>query len=318
MEELRIKCPSCGIILDVINSKNEAVKRIVCPNCKKQLAVTFRDEPQAMEYVSIKMVQLADGSSKCLVRAMTDDHVIKVNGQQLLKDDEVVLAIGDELQIDDTVGIFGKEGHFAFQKPAKKSEPIQKSEPKTEQEQQSIPKSATKPAPVVESQSPVKSRSSWFMAIALISAFLFVFVVWMLWPFGEEKHSNIKNNTIDTVIAQKPVKPVTKPTVDKQDQVTRKQETSKGQPQSSMSEANDYELERLAISGDATAQYLLGRRWVNRRDSVNVVKGINYLRLAAQNGSSEARSTLRTVYAALEQSAAKGSSTAANILKEQR
>lgn len=44
MEELRIKCPSCGIILDVRNSRGEAVKRIVCPNCKKNLAITFREE----------------------------------------------------------------------------------------------------------------------------------------------------------------------------------------------------------------------------------------------------------------------------------
>lgn len=44
MEELRIKCPSCSIILDVRNSKNEAVKQIVCPNCKKNLAITFREE----------------------------------------------------------------------------------------------------------------------------------------------------------------------------------------------------------------------------------------------------------------------------------
>lgn len=44
MEELRIKCPSCGIILEVRNSRHEAVKQIVCPNCKKHLAVNFQDE----------------------------------------------------------------------------------------------------------------------------------------------------------------------------------------------------------------------------------------------------------------------------------
>lgn len=44
MEELRIKCPSCGLILEVRNSKDEAVKRIVCPKCKKHLAITFREE----------------------------------------------------------------------------------------------------------------------------------------------------------------------------------------------------------------------------------------------------------------------------------
>ena len=100
MEELRIKCPSCGIILAVRNSKNEAVKRITCPNCKKQLAVTFHEEPKPAQYVEIKMVQLADGSQKTIVRALTDDHIIKVNGERLLKDDEVVLGPDDQLEID--------------------------------------------------------------------------------------------------------------------------------------------------------------------------------------------------------------------------
>ena len=43
METLRIKCPSCGIVLEVRNSKNEKVKKITCPNCQKQLAITFGD-----------------------------------------------------------------------------------------------------------------------------------------------------------------------------------------------------------------------------------------------------------------------------------
>ena len=100
MEELRIKCPSCGIILDVRNSKNEAVKRIVCPHCKKQLAVTFREEAQPAQFVEIKMVQLADGSTKTIIRVLTEGHEVKVNGSPLLKDDEVVLSPGDRLEVD--------------------------------------------------------------------------------------------------------------------------------------------------------------------------------------------------------------------------
>lgn len=67
MEELRIKCPSCGIILDVRNSKEEAVKRIVCPNCKKHLAVTFHEppaptrQPIAMLYFGDATYQLKEG-----------------------------------------------------------------------------------------------------------------------------------------------------------------------------------------------------------------------------------------------------------------
>lgn len=41
METKRIQCPSCGIILDVRNSKNEAIKIITCPQCKSTLRVKF-------------------------------------------------------------------------------------------------------------------------------------------------------------------------------------------------------------------------------------------------------------------------------------
>lgn len=41
METKRIKCPSCGVLLDVRNSQNEAVKIISCPQCKARLRVVF-------------------------------------------------------------------------------------------------------------------------------------------------------------------------------------------------------------------------------------------------------------------------------------
>lgn len=41
METKRIKCPKCGTVLDVANSKNEEVKHISCPNCGAALAVSF-------------------------------------------------------------------------------------------------------------------------------------------------------------------------------------------------------------------------------------------------------------------------------------
>lgn len=45
MEIKRITCPSCGILLDVKNSKNEAVKLIHCPQCKVPLQVKFGTAP---------------------------------------------------------------------------------------------------------------------------------------------------------------------------------------------------------------------------------------------------------------------------------
>lgn len=44
METKRIKCPSCGVLLDVRNSHNESVKIITCPQCKAQLRVLFSQQ----------------------------------------------------------------------------------------------------------------------------------------------------------------------------------------------------------------------------------------------------------------------------------
>lgn len=44
MEVKRIKCPNCGAVLDVKNSKNEALKLITCPKCKATLRVKFKQQ----------------------------------------------------------------------------------------------------------------------------------------------------------------------------------------------------------------------------------------------------------------------------------
>ena len=38
---VNIKCPGCGVILRVTNSKNEAEKRFSCPNCGKHIVIPF-------------------------------------------------------------------------------------------------------------------------------------------------------------------------------------------------------------------------------------------------------------------------------------
>ena len=45
MEIKKIKCPKCGVVLEVKNSKNEAVKIFKCPQCGVTLRVRFHDEP---------------------------------------------------------------------------------------------------------------------------------------------------------------------------------------------------------------------------------------------------------------------------------
>ena len=41
MQTKRIKCPQCGVVLDVKNSKNEGIKQVTCPMCNAVLRVHF-------------------------------------------------------------------------------------------------------------------------------------------------------------------------------------------------------------------------------------------------------------------------------------
>lgn len=49
MQTKRIKCPQCGVVLDVKNSQNESVKQITCPSCKATLQVKFPVQQEVME-----------------------------------------------------------------------------------------------------------------------------------------------------------------------------------------------------------------------------------------------------------------------------
>lgn len=40
-QTINIKCPCCGVVLKVTNSKNEHVKRFACPKCAKPILVPF-------------------------------------------------------------------------------------------------------------------------------------------------------------------------------------------------------------------------------------------------------------------------------------
>ena len=41
-QTVEISCPQCHVRLSVTNSKNEAIKRIKCPNCGKQIDIRFK------------------------------------------------------------------------------------------------------------------------------------------------------------------------------------------------------------------------------------------------------------------------------------
>ena len=49
MQTKRIKCPKCGVILNVSNSKNEEIKHFNCKNCKTPLITTFPPQQEPLE-----------------------------------------------------------------------------------------------------------------------------------------------------------------------------------------------------------------------------------------------------------------------------
>lgn len=324
MESLKIKCPVCGIFLEVTNSKNEAVKRIVCPNCKKTLAITFRDEKESdqkkdlaalpvlyygqmrialqegqnqiplpdTEDVAIRVVRLNDGNCKCLVSTKRD-KVVRLNDEYLLIDDEVALSVGDLLYIGKTV--------LSFNKPFETDNVITSTPPVTEPDSNQIP--------------PTPSKHNWWIAVAACIAAVVLMAV--LWPKeGKE---------VDKVVPeQKEEKKVTETqTSDTFDTSTDGGKTNGGGSDEEKKKTtasinyidlDDYDLENLAKK-DVKAQYELGKRWVNLKDSINIVKGTNYLKMASRNGSSEARRALQNVKSTLREAANNGNTHAENLLR---
>ena len=324
MESLKIKCPVCGIFLEVTNSKNEAVKRIVCPNCKKTLAITFRDEKESEQKmdlaalpvlyygqmrialqegqnqiplpdaddVAIRVVRLNDGNCKCLVSTKRD-NAVRLNDEYQLLDDEVALSDGDLLHFGKTV--------LSFNKPFE-----------TDSNITDIPKifkPDSKPTP------PTPPKHNWWIAVAACLAAMVLIAVF--WP-KEEK-------VVDKVI---PEQKEEKKTTETQTSGTAgtstggginnggdsNEEKEKTPASINYSKLDDYELENLAKK-DVKAQYELGKRWVNLKDSINIIKGTNYLKMASRNGSSEARNALQNVKSTLREAANNGNIHAENLLR---
>lgn len=321
METLRIKCPSCGIVLEVRNSKNEKVKKITCPNCQKQLAITFGDmaAPVGSLYegttryqlneganaipgipsglVELRVVRLKDGTPKHILRTLTGEQKVSVNGQSLMQDDEVVLQRGDDLRIE--------AKSFSFDKPGE-SRP-QPSIAKPHQEIKPESKPLQKPEPKPEP----KPKKTWlFSLLAIVAGILLVLFLWpaqkIEQPKEETKDSIVKSST--KVIKEK----------EKDQRQTVKQETKKDvQPEKTNSDLTSmdlYSLELLANKNDVSAQYELGQRLVRSSGSKNVVLGINWLHKASLNGSTQAQQVMNKAVHTLQTKAAQGDSIAYYIL----
>ena len=321
METLRIKCPSCGIVLEVRNSKNEKVKKITCPNCQKQLAITFGDmaAPVGSLYegttryqlneganaipgipsglVELRVVRLKDGTPKHILRALTGEQKVSVNGQSLMQDDEVVLQRGDELRIE--------AKSFSFDKPGE-SRP-QPSIAKPHQEIKPESKPLQKPEPKPEP----KPKKTWlFSLLAIVAGILLVL---FLWP--AQKIEQPKEEVIDSIV--KSSTKVIKEKEKDQRQPARQESKKDVQPEKNVSDLTSmdlYSLELLANKNDVSAQYELGQRLVRSSGSKNVVLGINWLHKASLNGSTQAQQVMNKAVHTLQTKAAQGDSIAYYIL----
>lgn len=321
MEMLRIKCPACGIILEVKNSKHEAVKKITCPNCKKQLAVTFADNPKpsikpqpighlyegqtaiqlfegvnpvphvASGLVELRVLRLADGSCKHILRALTAEQKVLVNGQPLQQEDEVVLSRGDELEID--------LQHFTFDKlgktPLPPTPPVEKTEP-------SMP------------ELPKSNHRIWLILAGIV---VLLGVLW--WAVSALHHPEMTMpRDLDTAFVKKDTVKPAKTTKQEPKETLKAKEPKKTEPlseqKSDMTSMSLYSLELQANKNDVDAQYELGKRLVHSSGSKNIIMGINWLRKASRNGSSQARQTMNKALNSLKNKAAQGDSVAIYIL----
>lgn len=91
METKRIKCPSCGVLLDVRNSQNEAVKMITCPQCKAQLRVMFSQQHAAtpQSFGETEYVGNSNGETQYVNR---DNGETRYVGHFSSQSDETILA----------------------------------------------------------------------------------------------------------------------------------------------------------------------------------------------------------------------------------
>ena len=113
MQTKRIKCPSCGVVLDVQNSKNELVKQITCPKCKAVLQVKFPPQQEPLEaktyYAPPKQLvadngaaQLA-GSSYGATQLVTDTPKIGTSAK--------LLYDGISYPLEEGQNIIGRKGN---------------------------------------------------------------------------------------------------------------------------------------------------------------------------------------------------------------
>lgn len=74
MQTKRIKCPKCGVVLDVINSKNETIKQITCPSCSSALQVKFELQEEPIEAHTYYAPKASNNSGATILATASNTH----------------------------------------------------------------------------------------------------------------------------------------------------------------------------------------------------------------------------------------------------
>ena len=74
MQTKRIKCPKCGVVLDVINSKNETIKQITCPSCSSALQVKFELQEEPIEAHTYYAPKVSKNSGETVLATDSKTH----------------------------------------------------------------------------------------------------------------------------------------------------------------------------------------------------------------------------------------------------
>lgn len=94
MQIKRIKCPKCGVVLDVKNSKNETVKQITCPSCSSVLQVKFELQEEPIEAHTYYAPKVSNNIGATILAAPSKSHK---SAFLVYNDTEIPLESGENI-----------------------------------------------------------------------------------------------------------------------------------------------------------------------------------------------------------------------------
>ena len=114
MQTKRIKCPKCGVILDVKNSKNEEVKQFTCPQCQTVLQVKFPPQQEPVDahtyYAPPKNVASDNGATQLAAGSLGATQLVTPSAKP--KSSNARLVFNDEPYfLEEGQNIVGRKGN---------------------------------------------------------------------------------------------------------------------------------------------------------------------------------------------------------------